>query len=243
LWVGTFHAIGARLLRRHAHLLGWSSTFTIFDAEESLLGAMLLSRTALRFPTTLDNLIAAGQIPPTMALFVDAPSGTRRLRELTPTRPIKTFVVRELLPWARRRWDISDDPRHRVITGSSRGGLAAAYLGLGASHEFGAVIAQSGSFWWPPLPALEPEWLARAYADSPRLPLRFYLDVGTLETYSPRGDGLDQLTANRRFRDVLVERGYPVTYREYTGAHDYINWRRTIADGLRATLGDAGDQR
>ena len=35
-WMGTFHSLGARFLRRHAELLGWDSTFTIFDAEESL---------------------------------------------------------------------------------------------------------------------------------------------------------------------------------------------------------------
>lgn len=34
MWVGTFHSIGARLLRRHARILGWSSGFTVFDAEE-----------------------------------------------------------------------------------------------------------------------------------------------------------------------------------------------------------------
>ncbi len=36
MWVGTFHAIGARLLRRHAPVLGWSRTFSIFDADQSL---------------------------------------------------------------------------------------------------------------------------------------------------------------------------------------------------------------
>ncbi len=35
-WIGTFHSLGARLLRRHAQRIGWDSTFTIFDAEESL---------------------------------------------------------------------------------------------------------------------------------------------------------------------------------------------------------------
>jgi DNA helicase II / ATP-dependent DNA helicase PcrA len=35
-WMGTFHSLGARFLRRHAELLGWDSTFTIFDAEENL---------------------------------------------------------------------------------------------------------------------------------------------------------------------------------------------------------------
>lgn len=196
-----------------------------------------LSRTVLRIPTTLDNLIAAGRIPPTLALFVHAPSGGRRFRELRPGRAIRTFITRELLPWAQRRWHLSDDPRHRVVAGASLGGLAAAYVGLAAPEVFGGVIAQSGSFWWPAPPAAEPEWLTRAYASRPALPLRFYLDVGDRETSSPRGDDLDQVTVNRRFRDVLVDRGYQVTYAEYAGAHDYVNWRRTFADGLLAVLG------
>ena len=36
MWVGTFHAVGARLLRRHADRLGWDRTFGIFDADQSL---------------------------------------------------------------------------------------------------------------------------------------------------------------------------------------------------------------
>ncbi|UCC26848.1 MAG: UvrD-helicase domain-containing protein [Gemmatimonadales bacterium] len=36
MWVGTFHALGARLLRRHAQILGWDNAFTILDAEQSL---------------------------------------------------------------------------------------------------------------------------------------------------------------------------------------------------------------
>jgi DNA helicase-2/ATP-dependent DNA helicase PcrA len=36
MWVGTFHAIGARLLRRHGHRLGWDRTFSIFDSDQSL---------------------------------------------------------------------------------------------------------------------------------------------------------------------------------------------------------------
>jgi DNA helicase-2/ATP-dependent DNA helicase PcrA len=36
MWVGTFHSMGARLLRRHADRLGWDRTFSIFDAEQAL---------------------------------------------------------------------------------------------------------------------------------------------------------------------------------------------------------------
>ena len=36
MWMGTFHSMGARILRRQAPRLGWSHSFTIFDAEQSL---------------------------------------------------------------------------------------------------------------------------------------------------------------------------------------------------------------
>jgi enterochelin esterase family protein len=201
------------------------------------------SRTMLRIPTTLDNLIAAGHIPPTMALFITAPGGKRRDRELRPGSGIGNFVLRELIPWARHRWRISDDPQNRVIAGASLGGLAASYIGMVAPEEFGCVLSQSGSYWWPAPSDGEPEWLTRAFASRPLLPLRFYLDIGDRETLPTTGEGLEMLTVNRRFRDVLVERGYPVTYTEYSGAHDYINWRRTFADGLMALLGDPASRR
>jgi DNA helicase-2/ATP-dependent DNA helicase PcrA len=35
MWMGTFHSIGVRLLRRHAVLLGWTPNFTIYDADEA----------------------------------------------------------------------------------------------------------------------------------------------------------------------------------------------------------------
>src|SRR6202008_2918431 len=35
-WLGTFHSIGARILRRHAELAGLKSNFTILDADDQL---------------------------------------------------------------------------------------------------------------------------------------------------------------------------------------------------------------
>ncbi|HUF11749.1 MAG TPA: UvrD-helicase domain-containing protein [Longimicrobiales bacterium] len=35
MWIGTFHSIGARLLRRHATVLGWTPSFTIYDADQA----------------------------------------------------------------------------------------------------------------------------------------------------------------------------------------------------------------
>jgi DNA helicase-2/ATP-dependent DNA helicase PcrA len=46
LWIGTFHSLSARLLRREAPLLGFGPNFTIYDADdsESLIKRLLESR-------------------------------------------------------------------------------------------------------------------------------------------------------------------------------------------------------
>ena len=36
LWLGTFHALGARMLRRHAELMGLTSSFTILDTDDQI---------------------------------------------------------------------------------------------------------------------------------------------------------------------------------------------------------------
>src|ERR1051325_1759943 len=36
IWMGTFHSIFARILRKHAKELGYTSSFTIYDSDDSL---------------------------------------------------------------------------------------------------------------------------------------------------------------------------------------------------------------
>ncbi|GIM96571.1 alpha/beta hydrolase-fold protein [Paractinoplanes toevensis] len=192
-----------------------------------------LARHVLRVPTILDNLIADGRIPPTVALFVSSFEKTRSA-DLSPTRPIHAFVEHELVPWARTQLGAGRSREANLIAGVSRGGLAAAYVGLCAHEMFGGVLAQSGSFWWPEPADGEPGWLIRQITRYPRADLRFFLDVGTWETTAGPGGAPDQVSVVRQMRDALRGHGYPVEYLEYAGGHDYVNWRRTFADGLLA---------
>lgn len=192
-----------------------------------------LSREVLRMPQVLDNLIAAGRIPPLVALFVSSFEATR-LAELTPGERLLGFVAGELMPWARTQLGAGLDGRANIVTGSSRGGLAAAYLGLFAPELFGAVIAQSGSFWWPSPPDGEPGWLIREAARRPAAGVHFALDVGRRETMPGPEGAPSQIATNREMRDALRARGNPVTYLEYSGGHDYLNWRRTFPEALLA---------
>ena len=45
-WLGTFHAIGAKMLRRHAELVGLHSNFTILDVDDQLRVIKQLIRAA-----------------------------------------------------------------------------------------------------------------------------------------------------------------------------------------------------
>lgn len=189
-------------------------------------------------PVILDNLIAAGRIPPLIALFVHGQG--LRMRDLAASAPFADFVATELVPWARRRYALSSDPARAILAGSSLGGVCAAYTAFRHPRVFGNVLSQSGAFWYYPEAsaeasyATEREWLIRQYAQAPRRPLRFYLEAGRFESWW----AVDVLGSNRHFRDVLEAKGNSVSYREYNGGHDYFWWRGGLADGLLALLGE-----
>ena len=73
-------------------------------------------------------------------------------------------------------------------------------------------------------------------------PIRFYLDVGLYENVNAElpvnelglSEGLTP--GNRHFRDVLMAKGYDVTYRETGGQHNNLHFRATLAEALMVLL-------
>jgi enterochelin esterase family protein len=78
--------------------------------------------------------------------------------------------------------------------------------------------------------------MAKLFLASPKLPLRFYLAVGTFEI-DREGGGGGILESTRHLRDVLLAKGYQVHYQQFVGGHDGLSWRGTLADGLINLLG------
>ena len=202
----------------------------VFDREPYL--------SVIPTPTLLDNLIADGKIQPVVAVFVSYLSQPARMRDLVPNDNFQSFIRTELVPWARSQRNLSRDPKKSAVAGSSLGGLTSLYTGLKSSDLIGNVVSQSASLWWAagkfpngdgPL-SVDSNELTRLFALSPKLPLTIWMDVGLWERHV-------QVTPNRQMRNVLMAKGYPLTYQEFEGGHDYIVWRRTLAEGLVATLG------
>jgi enterochelin esterase-like enzyme len=188
-------------------------------------------------PTVLDNLIAAGTIQPVVVVMISHIDFPARERELSCNPANAEFIATELIPWVRREYHITSDPARTVLGGSSAGGLAAAHAALLYPEMFGKVLSQSGAFWWKPVAEEEWEWLSRQFAGSPRAPLSFYLEAGLLESAPGEEDGMSLLGTNRRMRDVLQAKGYPVYYAEFNGPHVFACWQGSVADGLMALLG------
>jgi enterochelin esterase family protein len=193
-----------------------------------------LSKDMLRVPAMLDYLIAAGRIPPVAALLVD----NIDRRELVCDPAFASYIAERIVPWARATFPVRTDAAGTLVSGSSYGGLGAAYLALSYPEIFGLVLSQTGWFRWRPAGDAEFEWLARQVVERPTLPLRFYLDVGMLENARLDDDGPNHLVANRHMRDILRAKGYPVAYVEYHGGHDYSSLANPLVEALALLLGE-----
>jgi enterochelin esterase family protein len=193
--------------------------------------------------TILDNLIAQKKIAPTIAVFVY--QGDTRARDLAMSAPFSVFLATELAPWARREYRAAADPAQVTLTGYSLGGLCSMYTAFHHPDVFGNALSQSGSFWFSPggfeatSPfAVETGALMSEIVAAPKQPVRVWMEVGIFE-----GAGLvagsNQLAQNRHMRDVLLAKGYRVSYHEYSGGHSTVSWRGSLADGLVDLAGTA----
>jgi enterochelin esterase family protein len=110
-----------------------------------------------RIPVVFDNLIARGEMPPTIAVFINPGHD--------PTKPIQNnkfsnrsleydslgdryvrFLLEEIIPEVEKRYRLSPDPQMRAIGGSSSGAICAFTAAWERSDAFRKVYSNVGSF-------------------------------------------------------------------------------------------------
>ena len=217
-----------------AHKAGGYPLLVTFD------GAAYQSPGYMGVPDILDSLAAAHSAPPFVAVMINSDSPSSRIAELGNNPDYVRFLAEELVPWIRAGWNVTRDPHRTVITGSSAGGLGAAYAAFVHPELFGNVLSQSGAFWRGARGSNDApyEWLTAQYAAAPKKDITFVIDVGERETgHVIGGTGPVFIDANRRLRDVLAQKGYQLTYTEVPGGvHHMTTWRPRLPVDLAALV-------
>lgn len=194
-------------------------------------------------PRILDNLVAAGRIPPVTAVFIGNRSSEGRAQELPDNPDFAYFMAKELYPWISRQIGAETPPAKTLLIGSSFGGLAAVTVATRYPEVFGNVAAMSGSFWWHQRESAaesaesDSPLVATFIARQSRLPIRFFISAGLFERSRNGAPGI--LDTSRHLRDLLTSKDYEFYYREYASGHDYFTWQGVVADALLQLFGNS----
>jgi enterochelin esterase-like enzyme len=167
-----------------------------------------------------DNLIAAGDMPVTIGLFVNPGSRSEsgvyqypaetKLRSMqydTPSAEFSRFLLEEIIPdLITTRYDIVPDADGWAIGGHSSGGICALMAAFHRSDKFHKVLTHNASF-----PNTSGVFPAALEHESSR-PLRIYL-------LSSPNDIEGWLAGNDAAAQALAAKSYHYRYRVGSGAH------------------------
>jgi len=174
----------------------------------------------------VDNLIAEKRIRPLGIAFLRN-GGPRRFVEYACSEVTLAWIDHEVLPLARQELNLLDIQKHPGaygVLGASMGGLMALYTGLRMPGVFGQVLSQSGAFHFEQFDTVTVD-MVRHF---PKIDIRIWMDAGKLEWL---------LNSSQRMHKLLEAKGYEVTYREFTGGHNYTAWRDDLWRGLETLFG------
>ncbi len=115
----------------------------------------------LNIPVVLDNLIAKGDIGPTIGIFITPGNtgtehypdnlGTGNPNHRAPeydalSDAYTRFLIEEMLPEVAKTYRFTDDPKRRAIGGTSSGAICAWTVAWNRPDAFGNVISMIGSY-------------------------------------------------------------------------------------------------
>lgn len=200
--------------------------------------------------TALDNLIAEHKVPVMIAISIgngggDAQGSERGLEYDTMSGRYAEFVEKEVLPRVEAKYHVklTHDPNGRATMGGSSGGACALIMAWYHPELYHRVLTYSGTFvnqQWPYNPKTPHgawEFHEHLIPDSPRKPLRIWMEVGDRDLLNPNAmrDGMhDWVVANEDMARVLAATGYhyQFVFARNAGHVDHAVKRQTLAEAL-----------
>jgi iron(III)-enterobactin esterase len=169
----------------------------------------------------LDNLIAQKRVPVMVAISIgngsgDAQGSQRGLEYDTMSGLYAHFVETEVLPLVEKTANVklTKDPDARATMGGSSGGSAAMIMAWYRPDLYRRVLTYSGTYvnqQWPPnaeTPLGAWEFHESLIPNSPKKPLRIWLEISDRDNLITRDNHHDWVLANERMAKVLAEKGY-----------------------------------
>ena len=200
--------------------------------------------------TALDNLIAEKKVPAMVAISIsngsgDAQGSERGLEYDTMSGLYAEFVEKEVLPLVEQKCNVklTKDPDARATMGGSSGGSAALEMAWYHPDLYHRVLTYSGTYvnqQWP----FNPETPGGAWEfhhslipNSPKKPIRIWMEVGDRDLYNPnvmRDEMHDWVVANENMAKVLAAKGYhyQFVFAENAGHTDRNVKQQTLAEAL-----------
>lgn len=184
--------------------------------------------TALQFlslTAIADTMIAAGEVPAFIAVFVPAVERVPEYRGLKEVRYLNALAD-ELVPLIENRYGTAHDPYRRAVLGGSDGGHCALLAPLLRGDVFGLAAGQSSTIDRDLLTALESR---TRYALLPAR-VRIFQQVGAFDIVS---DEYHFLSQNRQFAALLGRTGIHHRFVVTNDGHDWPSWRERVPEILR----------
>lgn len=222
----------------------WIYVPAAYDASKPACLFVCLDGVTYNAPTVFDNLIATGQMPVTIGVFVspgvvrDAEGGViryNRSNEFDRTDgTFARFLIEELLPEVERQTAsddrpirLSTDPNDCAIAGSSSGGICAFSAAWARPDRFGRVFSAVGTY-----VSMRGgnEYQAVIRKTEPKR-LRIFLQDGLYDVWN--GIFGDWYEANILVESALNFSGYEVAHAWGRGGHSNAHADRIFPDVMR----------
>lgn len=245
----------SRLIVTTSHPAPWTRNVAVYVPAQYVPGARAPFIVGADGPdrllfTVLDNLIAAGKLPPMVAISIangggDAQGSERGLEYDTMSGRYAEFVQKEVLPRVEREAHVrlTRDPDGRAAMGASSGGSCALAMAWYHPEWYHRVLAYSGTFinqQWPhndSMPHGAWEFHEHLIPVSPQKPIRLWLEVGDRDLLNPNPmrDGMhDWVLANENMARVLATKGYhyQFVFARNAGHVDRATREQTLPEAL-----------
>ena len=190
-------------------------------------------------PTVFDNLIAKGDMPVTVGIFIQpgvrADGRANRSFEYdTLSDQYARFLLEEILPEVEKTVKLRHDAASRAISGASSGGICAFTAAWERPNEFSKVLSWVGSFTNIANGRTMREgghnYEALVRKTFPRKPIRVFLQDGENDLDNANGNWP---LANQTLAKSLSYAGYDYRFEYGHGFHSNRHGRAILPDSLR----------